>query len=123
VEEVGLARKRVISLSTMSKAIDAFKQMDKYHLSGIAIVDTSNRLVGNTSATDLKVCAGALFESSSFHPFVDSLFSSSSFSTKASSPSMSPSLRTYNTFVLTKIQYALLLLHSDLLCSNRLLFC
>jgi len=37
------------------KAADAFSQMAKYNLSGLAVVDSDGNLIHNTSATDIKL--------------------------------------------------------------------
>jgi len=55
VQDLGLAFKKVTSIDMNHLAVDAFGIMDKHRLSGIAVVDKQGRLIGNTSASDLKL--------------------------------------------------------------------
>ena len=58
LEEAGLDyRRRVISVLDSTPAGDAFGVLDSHRLSGIAVVDQSGKLVGNTSARDIKLAA------------------------------------------------------------------
>jgi CBS domain-containing protein len=45
----------VKTISSDVKAIEAFEKMSQYNLSGLAVVDKEGRLIGNTSATDIKL--------------------------------------------------------------------
>jgi len=49
----------VLSVSADALAIDAFKLMDNSKRTGIAVVDSQLRLVGNTSGKDLKLFIGS----------------------------------------------------------------
>lgn len=50
-------RKKVVSVIDTTNASDAFKLLDNKRLSGIAVVDENGKLVGNTSARDVKLAA------------------------------------------------------------------
>jgi len=54
IGSIGLGLCKVISVNTESSAWHAFRLIDVNNVSGIAIVDKEGRLVGNTSARDLK---------------------------------------------------------------------
>eukprot|EP01006_Ploeotia_vitrea_P011744 TRINITY_DN31209_c0_g1_i2.p2 TRINITY_DN31209_c0_g1~~TRINITY_DN31209_c0_g1_i2.p2 ORF type:complete len:225 (+),score=129.04 TRINITY_DN31209_c0_g1_i2:326-1000(+) len=55
VKESDIGTTPVLVVNTKSSALDTFKVMNKYNLSGIAVVDESGRFVGNTSGSDLKL--------------------------------------------------------------------
>lgn len=55
LKELHLGSKPVISVHKDVPAIEAFRLMDKKKISGVAVVDTDGKLVGNTSASDLKL--------------------------------------------------------------------
>jgi len=48
------APSKVISVTLADRAIDAYRKMIQEKISGVAVVDTDNRLVGSISASDLK---------------------------------------------------------------------
>jgi len=50
-----MAYKKVVGVTIDQTAVEAFSILDKYRLSGIAVVDKQGRLVGNTSGADLKL--------------------------------------------------------------------
>jgi len=56
LSELSIGTTPVLSVKSNSKAIEVFRLMDNKKLTGVAVVDESGRLVGNTSASDLKVC-------------------------------------------------------------------
>jgi CBS domain-containing protein len=53
--QLHLGSKPVISVPKDVPAIEAFRLMDKKKISGVAVVDIEGKLVGNTSASDLKL--------------------------------------------------------------------
>jgi len=53
--ELKLGTKPVISVKQDTPAIDTFRLMDKKKISGVAVVDSTGKFVGNTSASDLKL--------------------------------------------------------------------
>jgi len=53
--ELNLGTKPVISVKQDTPAIDTFRLMDKKKISGVAVIDSHGRFVGNTSASDLKL--------------------------------------------------------------------
>lgn len=55
IEETQLGSRPVIPVSTKATALETFKVMGKYNKSGIAVIDNTGRLVGNTSGSDLKL--------------------------------------------------------------------
>lgn len=58
ISESGLAyKKKVISIVDTASATEAFTLLDNKRLSGIAVVDEDGKLVGNTSARDIKLAA------------------------------------------------------------------
>lgn len=58
LEQAGLAyTKDVISILDEASATDAFRLLDSHRLSGIAVIDEDGKLVGNTSARDIKLAA------------------------------------------------------------------
>jgi len=55
VDDVGFPLKRVITVPSTETALNAFKTLDKFRISGLGVVDAENgSLIGNTSAQDLK---------------------------------------------------------------------
>lgn len=58
IEDAGLPyRKDVVQINEDDKAYEAFTIIDKKRLSGIAVVDGDGKLIGNTSARDVKFAA------------------------------------------------------------------
>lgn len=58
IEDAGLPyRKDVVQINEDEKASEAFTVIDKKRLSGIAVVDSDGKLIGNTSARDVKFAA------------------------------------------------------------------
>lgn len=55
LDEIKIGTVPVISVKSTAKAIDVFRLMDNKKLTGVAVVDETGKLVGNTSASDLKV--------------------------------------------------------------------
>jgi CBS-domain-containing membrane protein len=53
--DLGLAKKTVISVRDTDSAINCFKLITTKNLSGLAVVDKDGRVVGNTSASDMKL--------------------------------------------------------------------
>lgn len=53
VAEAGFL-KEVVCVQTDELAVEAFKAMDQHGLSGIGVVDKEGKMVGNTSARDIK---------------------------------------------------------------------
>jgi CBS domain-containing protein len=53
--ELGLATKPVVKVLDTDSTLDAFRTMNTRHISGLAIVNSSGVIVGNTSASDLKL--------------------------------------------------------------------
>jgi len=55
VDEVGFPLKKVITVPATETALNAFKTLDKFRISGLGVVDDdTGALIGNTSAQDLK---------------------------------------------------------------------
>ncbi len=52
---MGVAHKKTVCVPTKTLAIDAFKVLDKYRISGLAIVGLNDALLAHTSGTDLKL--------------------------------------------------------------------
>jgi len=50
-----LGSRPVVSVTKSTKAIEAFRLMDKKRISGVALVDEEGKFIGNTSASDLKL--------------------------------------------------------------------
>lgn len=50
-------RKEVVSIVDSAPAFEAFQLLDSHRLSGIAVVDEDGKLLGNTSARDIKLAA------------------------------------------------------------------
>jgi len=59
VEELGLGTSPVVCVSKDMLAIDTFKLMDNTKKTAVALVDEQGKLVGNTSAKDLKLFIGS----------------------------------------------------------------
>lgn len=57
---VNLGSAPVISVPMNTSTIDVFRCMDKYNLSGIAILNPSGGIIGCTTSADLKVCPRVL---------------------------------------------------------------
>jgi len=55
IEEIKIGTSPVISVLSHTKAVDVFRLMDNKKLSGVAVVDQHDVLVGNTSSSDLKL--------------------------------------------------------------------
>jgi len=55
IHELGIASKPVIHVGKETPTIETFRLMDNKKISGVAVVDEQGRLVGNTSASDLKL--------------------------------------------------------------------
>jgi len=55
VHELKLGTSPVISISAKAPAIDAFKMMSQHGISGMAVVDEDGVLIGNISASDIKL--------------------------------------------------------------------
>lgn len=55
IDELKIGTAPVVTISKNKKAIDAFSIMDRRKLSGVAVVDEQGKLVGSTTASDLKV--------------------------------------------------------------------
>jgi CBS domain-containing protein len=55
ISELGIGTKPVFAVSKDTPAIETFRLMDNKKISGVAVVDHEGRLVGNTSASDLKL--------------------------------------------------------------------
>ena len=58
--ELHLAFKDVYTISKHRKAIEAFQVIRSKGVSGIAVVNKHGKLIGNISASDLKVCSDSL---------------------------------------------------------------
>jgi len=54
VESLRLGYKEVLSVQAEQKAIDAFDTIHDKRVTGLAVVDSSGKLVGNLSATDVR---------------------------------------------------------------------
>jgi len=55
VDDVGFPLKKVITVASTETALNAFKTLDKFRISGLGVVNaTDGSLIGNTSAQDLK---------------------------------------------------------------------
>jgi len=54
LKELSFGKKHVISIDHNKRALDAFKLMAENRISGLAIVDSSNKLIANISARDLR---------------------------------------------------------------------
>jgi len=54
LEEINLGFAEVITVGAHEKAFAAFETIDKTHYSGIGVVDNHGKLIGNTSARDIK---------------------------------------------------------------------
>ncbi len=59
VESAHLATSPVLTIDEHESAYNTFALMDKHHKSGIAVVDSTGHLIGNTSGSDLKVCCSS----------------------------------------------------------------
>lgn len=58
VRDKGLPyKKKVVSVVDTSPAFEAFNILDSHRLSGIAVVDEDGKIIGNTSARDIKLAA------------------------------------------------------------------
>lgn len=55
VDELHLGTAPIISIQESAPAIEAFKIMDSKQVTGLGLVDTHGKLVGNVSARDLKI--------------------------------------------------------------------
>jgi len=55
IGQLHLGTKPVITVPKETPAIETFRLMDNKKISGVAVVDANGRLVGNTSASDLKL--------------------------------------------------------------------
>jgi len=55
VHELKLGTSPVISISAKAPAIEAFKMMSQNRISGMAVVDEDGMLIGNISASDIKL--------------------------------------------------------------------
>jgi len=55
VGELNVGSQPVLAVKKDAKAIDVFRLMDQHQRSGVAVVDDSGVLVGNTSGNDLKL--------------------------------------------------------------------
>jgi len=55
VLEAKIGSRPVLSVLTSTPAIDVFRLMDKKKISGVAVVDGTGQLIGNTSGSDLKL--------------------------------------------------------------------
>jgi len=55
IKELGIGTKPVITVQHDTTAIETFRLMDNKKISGVAVVDQSGKLIGNTSASDLKL--------------------------------------------------------------------
>jgi CBS domain-containing protein len=55
VQELKLGTSPVISISDKAPAIEAFKIMSQHRISGMAVVDEEGVLIGNISASDIKL--------------------------------------------------------------------
>jgi len=54
VDDVGFPLKKVITVASTETALNAFKTLDKFRISGLGVVAEDGSLIGNTSAQDLK---------------------------------------------------------------------
>jgi len=54
LEEINLGFNDVVTVGSHEKAFAAFKTIDKTQFSGIGVVDSHGKLIGNTSAKDIK---------------------------------------------------------------------
>jgi len=54
IEEINLGLGDVVTVGAHEKAFAAFQAIDKTHYSGIGVVDNHQKLIGNTSARDIK---------------------------------------------------------------------
>lgn len=54
IKDLDLGTKPVMTVPKNMRTIDAFKKMHEARISGIGVVDASNKLIGNLSARDLK---------------------------------------------------------------------
>eukprot|EP01126_Amoeba_proteus_P042390 TRINITY_DN4606_c0_g4_i3.p1 TRINITY_DN4606_c0_g4~~TRINITY_DN4606_c0_g4_i3.p1 ORF type:complete len:298 (+),score=52.03 TRINITY_DN4606_c0_g4_i3:104-997(+) len=54
IEELKIGFRKVRSVNISKNVIVAFEKLKKYEVSGLAVVDNSQRIVGNISASDLK---------------------------------------------------------------------
>jgi len=55
IAAASLGTSPVLTVNASTKAIDAFKAMEKHGINGLAVVDDAGRFVGNTSASDMKL--------------------------------------------------------------------
>jgi len=55
LEELGLAHKPVVAVRDNESALNTFRLLNQKCLSGVAVVDKDGKIVGNTSASDLKL--------------------------------------------------------------------
>lgn len=54
IEEVNIGLGDVVCVGAHEKAFTAFQLIDKTHFSGIGVIDRDQKLIGNTSARDIK---------------------------------------------------------------------
>lgn len=55
VADLGIAVKQVVSVREDEMACDAFQKMKQNHISAVAVVNARGQLIGNISASDVKV--------------------------------------------------------------------
>lgn len=55
LEDLGMARKPVVTVPETERAANVFKLMNVKRLSSVGVVDRAGRIIGNTSASDLKL--------------------------------------------------------------------
>jgi len=60
VGELGIAKKEVVSVLDSDMARDAFQKMKDKHISGVAVLNKTGSLVGNISASDIKLLGHSL---------------------------------------------------------------
>jgi len=55
VEELELGNRKVVCVSTSDKVKDAFVKINSLKISGVAVLNSDGKLVGNISASDIKL--------------------------------------------------------------------
>jgi len=73
LEDVKLGLKSVVTVSESSTAHEAFSLIEKSWLSGVGVVDEEGKLIGNTSARDIKALVYDKGQKSLDDPIVDYL--------------------------------------------------
>ena len=60
INEIEIGSRGMYKVPMTASALDTFRLMEKRNLSGLAVVDQTGKLVGNTSGRDLKVASFSL---------------------------------------------------------------